>query len=59
MKKALGRKKGSKHEMEILKHKLKGQTQIQTAKILGISISTVKRHWKTHLLLSKNKLIRE
>ncbi|MFV9668738.1 MULTISPECIES: helix-turn-helix transcriptional regulator [Enterobacterales] len=32
--------------MEILKLKLKGHTQIQTAKILGISISTVKRHWK-------------
>jgi DNA invertase Pin-like site-specific DNA recombinase len=46
MKKALGRKKGSKHKMEILKLKLKGHTQIQTAKILGISISTVKRHWK-------------
>ncbi|WP_096924351.1 hypothetical protein [Escherichia coli] len=50
IKKPLGRKKGSKYEMSVYKLKLKGHTQLQTAKILGISISTVKRHWKNGII---------
>lgn len=44
--KKLGRKFGSKHAKEIQQYKAGGYSQSQTAKALGIGLSTVKRHWR-------------
>ena len=50
MKKPLGRKEGSKHKSDIIRLKVAGYAQSKTAKILGISLSTVKRHWKNGVI---------
>ncbi|AKE97247.1 sigma-70 family RNA polymerase sigma factor [Cronobacter sakazakii] len=44
-KKILGRPEGSKYYHLIQSEKAKNYSQSKVAKILGISISTVKRHW--------------
>ena len=41
----LGRPEGSKYSHLIQSEKAKHYSQSKVAKILGISISTVKRHW--------------
>lgn len=44
-KKMQGRPEGSKYSHLIQNEKAKHYSQSKVAKILGISISTVKRHW--------------
>ncbi len=44
-KKMHGRPEGSKYFLMIQNEKKKRYSQSKVAKILGISISTVKRHW--------------
>lgn len=44
-KKILGRPEGSKYSHLIQSEKAKHYSQSKVAKILGISISTVKRYW--------------
>lgn len=50
LKKPLGRKEGSKHKLSIYTLKLKGYKQSQIAQQLGISLSTVKRHWSNGII---------
>ncbi|EOG2870645.1 recombinase family protein [Salmonella enterica] len=50
LKKPLGRKEGSKHKLSIYTLKLKGYKQAQVAKLLNISLSTVKRHWSNGII---------
>jgi len=50
LKKTLGRKEGSKHKLSIYTLKLKGYKQSQIAQQLGISLSTVKRHWSNGII---------
>jgi len=46
----LGRPEGSKHYDNIQIVKKRGYTQSQTARILGVSISTVKRNWRQGII---------
>lgn len=48
--KQLGRKEGSKYYDDIQIARIKGYTQSQTAKQLGVSTSTVKRHWSNGII---------
>lgn len=48
--KPLGRREGSKHRDRIELAKRRGLTQSQTAKLLEISISTVKRNWNNGII---------
>lgn len=48
--KPLGRREGSKHRDHIELAKRRGLTQSQTAKLLEISISTVKRNWNNGII---------
>ncbi|EBO9651280.1 recombinase family protein [Salmonella enterica subsp. enterica serovar Berlin] len=50
LKKPLGRKEGSKYKLSIYTLKLKGYKQSQIAQQLGISLSTVKRHWSNRII---------
>lgn len=50
IKKKLGRKEGSKYRSDITKLKSGRFTQDETAKKLGISLSTVKRHWNNGII---------
>lgn len=50
LKKPLGRKEGSKHNLAIYRLKLKGYKQAKVARELGISLSTVKRHWSNGII---------
>ncbi|HCT3928163.1 TPA: recombinase family protein [Citrobacter koseri] len=50
VKKPLGRKEGSKYRNDITKLKSAGYSQAETAKKLGISLSTVKRHWNNGII---------
>lgn len=45
--KTLGRPKGSKYRDRIQKCKKQNQSQSETARVLGISLSTIKRNWLT------------
>ncbi|MHA3510521.1 recombinase family protein [Yersinia enterocolitica] len=49
IKKPLGRKEGSQHKLSIYTLKLKGYKQSEVAKELGVSLSTVKRHWNNEI----------
>ncbi|MFM1272654.1 helix-turn-helix domain-containing protein [Yersinia enterocolitica] len=46
----LGRPEGSRHHDNIQILKKRGYTQSQTARILGVSISTVKRNWRQGII---------
>lgn len=46
----LGRKEGSKYRRDIFKLKNAGFTQFQTATKIGVSLSTVKRHWRSGII---------
>ncbi|BEN17842.1 hypothetical protein SMKC004_36370 [Serratia marcescens] len=50
IKKKLGRKEGSNYRSDIAKLKSGRFTQAETAKKLGISLSTVKRHWNNGII---------
>lgn len=50
VKKKLGRKEGSKYRSDITRLKSGRFTQTETAKRLGISLSTVKRHWNNGII---------
>lgn len=50
VKKPLGRKEGSKYRNDITKLKSARYSQAETAKKLGISLSTVKRHWSNGII---------
>lgn len=50
VKKPLGRKEGSKYRNDITKLKSARYTQAETAKKLGISLATVKRHWNNGII---------
>lgn len=50
IKKPLGRKEGSKYRNDITKLKSARYTQAETANKLGISLSTVKRHWNNGVI---------
>ncbi|AHF76146.1 DNA-binding protein [Sodalis praecaptivus] len=50
IKKPLGRKEGSHHKLSIYTLKLKGYKQSEVARELGVSISTVKRHWSNGII---------
>ncbi|AYM91578.1 recombinase family protein [Serratia sp. 3ACOL1] len=49
IKKPLGRKEGSQHKLSIYTLKLKGYKQSEVARELGVSLSTVKRHWNNEI----------
>ncbi|PJD92333.1 transcriptional regulator [Enterobacter hormaechei] len=48
--KPLGRREGSQYRERIELAKRRGLTQSQTAKLLRISISTVKRNWNRGII---------
>lgn len=50
VKNKLGRKEGSKYRIDITKLKLGRFTQAEAAMKLGISLSTVKRHWNNGVI---------
>ncbi|UAH77228.1 winged helix-turn-helix domain-containing protein [Salmonella enterica subsp. enterica serovar Typhimurium] len=50
VKKKLGRKEGSKYRRDITILKKGRFTQSEIAKKLGISLSTVKRHWNNGII---------
>ncbi|HIB9763740.1 TPA: recombinase family protein [Klebsiella aerogenes] len=50
MKNTLGRKEGSRYKADIVKLKTNGYKQTDVARLLRISISTVKRHWNTTII---------
>ncbi|EOD4081632.1 recombinase family protein [Yersinia enterocolitica] len=50
LKKPLGRKESSQHKLSIYTLKLKGYKQLEVAKELGVSLSTVKRHWSNGII---------